>query len=111
MKAKLAVEDEGRVAEWEIGHSLLAGLIGYDSPCRLRTIQLIHESIDAVERVISDLSELAEADSAEITKALMAHPDPAVRWRAAQSEVGSRAGKMRLKADDDVEVHNAARDG
>ncbi len=30
MKAKLVVEDEVRLAEWEIGNSLLADLIGYD---------------------------------------------------------------------------------
>lgn len=48
---------------------------------------------------------------AKITKALITHPDPAVRNGAAQSEVGSKAGKKKLKADDDVEVQNAARDG
>ncbi len=60
-------------------------------PCRLRTIQLIHESIDAAERVIFDLSEFADADSAEITKALIANPDPAARKRAEQREAGSKA--------------------
>lgn len=169
MKVKLVVEDEGRVAEWEIGHSLLAGLIGYDFPTppsdhplvdllsrhpssavrkqvaesfelaedvlkRLEAdpmisvreglvsghsttkerlshaflMRIIQESIEAADRVIFDLSEFGEADTAEITKALIAHPDPAVRKRAAENDVGSKAGKKRLKSDNDVEVRKAA---
>ncbi|MCZ8319402.1 MAG: hypothetical protein ACK5S2_04015 [Lysobacteraceae bacterium] len=171
MKVKLVVEDESRVAEWEIGHSLLAGLIGYDFPMppsdhplvdllsrhpssavrrqvaesfelpedvlkRLESdpiisvreglvsghsttkerlshvflMRIIQESIEAADRVIFDLSEFGEADMAEITKALISHSDPAVRKRAAENDVGSKAGKKKLKADDDVEVRKAAND-
>lgn len=169
MKAKLVIESEGQVSEWEIGHSLLSGLIGYDFPLPpanhplvdllsrhpassvrqqvaesfelpdhvLRRLEddailavrealarghsttkdrlshaflsrLIQESIDAAERIISDLSEFAEVDMADLTNALLNHPDPAVRKRAAQSELGSKAGKKKLKADVDVEVRSAA---
>jgi hypothetical protein len=171
MKAKLVVEDGNSVAEWEIGHSLISGLIGYDFPLpppehplvdllsrhpssavrkqvaesfelpegvlrRLEAdpilsvreglvsghsttkerlshaflMRIIQESIEAADRVIFDLSEFAETDAAEITQALITHPDPAVRKRAAENEVGSKAGKKKLKSDDDVEVRKAAND-
>lgn len=73
-------------------------------------MRIIQESIEAADRVIFDLSEFAEADAAEITQALITHPDPAVRKRAAENEVGSKAGKKKLKSDDDVEVRKAASD-
>lgn len=169
MKVKLLVEGDGRIAEWEIGHSLVSGLIGYDFPLpppdhplvdllsrhpsssvrrqvaesfelpdhvlkRLENdpllsvreglvrghsttkerlsnsflVQLIHESVDAAESIAVDINEFADADMAEIVNVLITHPEPAVRKRAAQSEVGSKAGMRKLKTDDDIEVRKAA---
>ncbi|WP_397596971.1 hypothetical protein [Silanimonas sp.] len=64
MKVKLVVENEGRVAEWEIGHSHLSGMIGYDFPIPppehpLVELLSLHPS-SAVRKEVAETFELPE---------------------------------------------------
>jgi hypothetical protein len=88
------------------------GLVNGQSTTRARLSkaflsQVIEQSVEAAEKVAWSITDFEEAESPEIVRALLEHPDPAVRKCAAQHELGTKSDRKKLKADSDVDVRRA----